>query len=199
MQKPAPPSYFLFSVLTLRMWMCPEKTLTLCSCPVSFGYQGPTGIPILGVSFSKGSKGRKTYLEKFPTLLCVASRDWASQCSLASIIVIYALAFGRVCVCCWVLAPHRRLTYFMRAERPDASTVHWRSGPTPFIWSCLKHTLTQHGHVTLHFPMLKAKWDIKQFFEQQAHLSEQEGDGSLYRYIEVHHKKETRASDAPVL
>lgn len=47
--------------------------------------------------------------------------------------------------------------------------------------------------------MLKAKWDIKQFFEQQAHLSEQEGDGSLYRYIEVHHKKETRASDAPVL
>lgn len=113
------------------MWMCPEKTRTLCSCPVSFGYQGPTGIPILGVSFSKGSKGRKTYLEKFPTLLCVALRDWASQCSLASIIVIYALAFGRVCVCCWALAPHRRLTYFMHTERPDASTVHWRSGPPP--------------------------------------------------------------------
>lgn len=143
-------------------WLCPENTLTLCSCPVSFGYWGPTRISILGVSFSKGRRGERLIWRSY---LCCAVRSDQSV-SQASIIVIYIPAFGGMCV---LLSPGTTLKCdifcVLCVTWPVHNILTFRYLP---VHVQLSHTHTNSKNtdvcISAFVIYVRHKWDIKHTF-----------------------------------
>lgn len=106
-------------------------------------------------------------------LHCVAPCDRASQCSLASIIVIYAPALSSVCM----------LFEWHISCAPSDLMCPWHTDilvpPCTSAAVSYTHTHSQR-HVSLHLQMLKAKWDIKHSSQSRKNTWEQEGGTEKY-------------------